>query len=311
MREGTAGHGKGRPDFVTADDSQLIDDQYADRPNLRPVLDAVLAALPALGPVTVQPRKTFVSLVTPRRTFAVVQATTRKRVDLGLRLDGTEPHGRLLTARDIGAATMRIELGSPEDFDDEAAGWLRRAYEQNTAPAPPRRRPGPRPTRDPRPLIVVIEGHDLPGRSCRPDPNGEGHDNVHVAGPSHQGQAARLVPGDAPSARWQVEVTIRRGPDGIDFGGPFVHGDRSDRNLGLAWGDVQRDGAFRLFRGAKLRLVDVDPSLVEEALRPGHRLVARVCLTDARGNPICARVRPPYIAWSVERAEPADGRRSP
>ena len=65
-------------------DDQLIADQYTDRQQLRPILDAVLAALPALGPVTVQARKTFVSLVSPRRTFAVVQATTRTRVDLGL-----------------------------------------------------------------------------------------------------------------------------------------------------------------------------------------------------------------------------------
>jgi hypothetical protein len=55
------------------------------------VLDAVLAALPALGPVTVQARKTCVSLVTPRRTFAVAQARTKSRVDLGLRLDRERP----------------------------------------------------------------------------------------------------------------------------------------------------------------------------------------------------------------------------
>jgi hypothetical protein len=67
----------GYPDFLTAESGELIDGQYADRPQLRPILDAVLAMLPALGPVTVQARKTIVSLVTPRRTFAVVQATTR------------------------------------------------------------------------------------------------------------------------------------------------------------------------------------------------------------------------------------------
>ena len=67
----------GYPDFLTADSGELIDGQYADRPQLRPILDAVLAVLPALGPVTVQARKTIVSLVSPRRTFAVVQATTR------------------------------------------------------------------------------------------------------------------------------------------------------------------------------------------------------------------------------------------
>ena len=55
------------------------------------MLGAVLAVLPALGPATVQARKTIVSLVSPRRTFAVVRATTRDRVDLGLRLNDTEP----------------------------------------------------------------------------------------------------------------------------------------------------------------------------------------------------------------------------
>ena len=73
---------------------------------------------------------------------------------------------------------------------------------------------------------------------------------------------------------------MRRDADGFDFTGPFVGGDRDDRNLGLAWGDVPGDGTLRLFRGAKLRLVDVDPRVIEEALRPGHRLVARIRLTD-------------------------------
>jgi hypothetical protein len=79
---------------------ELVAGQYGDRPQLRPVLDAVLAALPTLGPVTVQARKTCVSLVTPRRVFAVVQATTKSRVDVGLRLEHERPGGRLLAARD-------------------------------------------------------------------------------------------------------------------------------------------------------------------------------------------------------------------
>ena len=98
-------------------------------------------------------------------------------------------------------------------------------------------------------------------------------------------------------------MTLRRDDEGFDFGGPFVGGDRSDRNLGLAWGDVPGDGTLRLFRGAKLRLVDVDPSLIEEAMRPGRRLVARVRLTDAKGNPVCARVRPPALTWSAKPTE--------
>ena len=299
---------------------ELIDAQYADRPRLRPVLGAVLAALPALGQATVQARKTIVSLVGPRRTFAVVQATSKNRVDLGLRLDNSKPGGRLLAARDIGAANLRIPLAGPGDFDQEALGWLRHAYEANAAPPPPRR-PARRPAAVLGQLTVLIDGYDLPGLTCRPEPGGSGHRNVHVAlsgkgkdrpflvVPGRPGLAIEPVPGDAKSARWELPVTVRCDADGFDFTGPFVGGARDDRNLGLAWGDVPGDETLRLFRGAKLRLVDVDPAVIEEAMRPGHRLVARIRLTDPRGNPVCARVHPPALVWSAEPAT-AQGERA-
>lgn len=309
----------GYPDFMTADADELITGQYADRPQLRPILDTVLATLPAIGPVTVQARKTVVSLVSPRRTFAAVQATTKSRVDLGLRLDDVEPAGRVLPAKNIASGTinLRIALSGPDDVDDEVIGWLRRAYDQSIAPPAPRR-PARRPVPELGPLTVLIDGYDLPGLSCQPEPDGTGHDNVHVAlyrgksryrpgedptalvMPGNPWLVIEPVPGDARSARWEVPVTVRRGEEGLDFGGPFVRGDRSDRHLGLAWGDVPGDGTLRMFRGAKLRLVDVDPGLIEDAMRPGHRLVARIRLTDPRGNPVCARVHPPALIWSAE-----------
>jgi hypothetical protein len=296
---------------LPAEASGLIAGQYADRPHLRAILDTLLAAVPALGPVTVQPRKTFVSLVTPRRTFAVVQATTKRRVDLGLRLDHARPGGRLLAARGgVGAATMRIPLATPEDVDAEVLRWLRRAYDENSAP-PPARRPARRPAAKLGPLTVVIEGFDLPGLTCQPEPDGPDHRNVHVAlctrkterptlvMPGNPWLATEPVPGDSPSARWEVPVTVRRGEDGFDFSGPFVRGDRTDRHLGLAWGDLPGDGTLRMFRGAKLRFAEVEPAMIEDAMRPGCQLVAQVRLTDARGNPVCARIRPPAITWTA------------
>jgi Family of unknown function (DUF5990) len=112
--------------------------------------------------------------------------------------------------------------------------------------------------------------------------------------PGHPWQATEPVPGDAASAWWEVQVTVRRGNDGLDFGGPFVRGDRTDRHLGIAWGDVSADGAFRLFRGSKLRLADVDPAFVDEAMRPGSRLVARICFTGAQVRQA--------VVWSVDRS---------
>jgi len=98
-------------------------------------------------------------------------------------------------------------------------------------------------------------------------------------------------------------VTVRgSAEDGYDFTGPSVGGDRTDRHLGLVWGDVPGDGTLHLFRGAKLRLVHVPPGLITEAVRPGHRLVARVRLTDDKGNPVCAHLRPSHLTWSAEPA---------
>jgi len=305
------------PDVLIADADEIAG-QYADRPQLRPILDAVLAALPPLGPVTAQARRTCVSFVSPRRTFAAAEATTKSRVDLGLRLDGVTPEGRLLAARNMNAGSMnlRIALTGPGDVDDEVREWLRRAYDASVAPPAPRR-PARRPGAVAGTMAVLIDGFDLPGLTCAPGPEGE-HRSVHVAlsgkdtsrpfldMPGRGGaRALEPVPGDAPSARWEAAVTVRRDDDGFDFAGPFVRGVRDDRHLGLVWGDVPGDGTLRLFRGLKMRLVDVDPALVEAALRPGRRLVARIRLTDASGNPICARVHPPYLTWSVEPAEPA------
>src|SRR6266536_2826005 len=85
----------GYPDFLVASADELIQGQYADRPQLRPIFDAIVDAAAGLGAVIIQTRKTYVSLVSPRRTFARVQPTTKTRVDLGLRLERQKPAGRL------------------------------------------------------------------------------------------------------------------------------------------------------------------------------------------------------------------------
>lgn len=124
----------GYPDYLVAEADELIDGQYADRPGLRPILDALLDLAPGLGDVSVQTRKGYVTLVSPRRTFASIEPTTKTRLDLGLRLNGQEPLGRLQTARSMGnsAVTHRIGLSSPDEIDDEVIGWLQRAYDTNS-----------------------------------------------------------------------------------------------------------------------------------------------------------------------------------
>lgn len=121
----------GYPDFVTASADKLIDAQYADRPHLLPIYDAIVRAAGDLGEFVIQARKGFVSLVTPRRTFARVQATTKDRVDLGLRLEGTKPAGRLQHSIIHETMKLQISFTRPEEVDAEALRWLKKTYEQN------------------------------------------------------------------------------------------------------------------------------------------------------------------------------------
>jgi hypothetical protein len=124
----------GYPDYLLKPSDQLIDEQYADRPELRPILDAVVATTLPLGEVGVQARKTYVTLTTPRRAFALMRATTKDRVDLGLRLPDEPASGRLReVARGLGqdAFVRAISLFSVEDVDDYVAAALERAYAAN------------------------------------------------------------------------------------------------------------------------------------------------------------------------------------
>lgn len=122
----------GYPDFLLASADDLIDGQYRDREHLRPICNAVLAAAAGVGEVTVQARKGYISLVSPKRTFAMVQPTTRDRVDLGLKLPGTRPGGRLLAARSLPHGNVRVALTDPADVDDEVVRLLERAYDTNS-----------------------------------------------------------------------------------------------------------------------------------------------------------------------------------
>jgi hypothetical protein len=121
----------GYPDFMSASANELIDGQYTDRPQLRPVFDAIIDAAAGLGEVTIQMRKTYVSLVTPRRTFARVQPTTKQRIDLGLRLEGQKPTGRLQPSKLHETMRLQISLTTRDEVDSEVLEWLQKAYDQN------------------------------------------------------------------------------------------------------------------------------------------------------------------------------------
>lgn len=109
----------------------LVAAQYAGaKAGLRPIYEAVVAAVRGLGDdVEIAPKKGSVSLRRSKQ-FALVQPSTKTRVDLGIQLKGVEPQGRLETSGSFSAmVSHRIRLESAADVDDEVVAWLRRAYD--------------------------------------------------------------------------------------------------------------------------------------------------------------------------------------
>src|SRR6187200_476335 len=130
-------------------------------------------------------------------------------------------------------------------------------------------------------MRIVIEGHDLPGAEFVSD--GELLRNVHV-GVQVGNEPVGLVRGDAGMARWELDVTARDDDSGLDVRGPGIHGRKGERFLYLTWGDVGSDGAFTMFRRAKLMVRDIEPETLATAVSTDGVLVASVSLTDDRGG---------------------------
>jgi hypothetical protein len=149
---------------------------------------------------------------------------------------------------------------------------------------------------------IRIEAVDLPGSSCCPSPDRpDGYYNVHVGVQrrNKRDELLGIVPGDAPAATWILDCHALPSPDGsTDLRGPYIQGSPGGRFIYLSWGTVDDAGGFTLFRRAKL-LLDAVPSEVLAAAGDQGVLVARLGLTDAKGNPLCAAVRPPLIEWSA------------
>ncbi|MEV6769172.1 DUF5990 family protein [Nocardia sp. NPDC051030] len=148
-------------------------------------------------------------------------------------------------------------------------------------------------------MLLRIEGHNLPGATCPPSPDLPGYANIHVGvqRKDRPGELLELQRGDAASVAWSLECKAVEGPAGLTLRGPYIQ-NRGGSFVYLSWGEVDAEGGFHMFRRAKLWLDAVDPDVMAAAIDAGM-LVARLDMTDVKGNPVCASLRPPRLELSV------------
>lgn len=113
-------------------EDELITTQYSKgKEALKPIYDRIIAAVSKFGDdVEIAPKRANVSLRRARQ-FALVQPSTKTRIDLGLKYNEAPESDRIIGSGSFGSmCTNRVQITSVDDVDDELIGFLRTAYEQ-------------------------------------------------------------------------------------------------------------------------------------------------------------------------------------
>jgi Family of unknown function (DUF5990) len=142
------------------------------------------------------------------------------------------------------------------------------------------------------PLRIV--GRRLPGSSW------SGRHGIHV-GVQKGSEVVGLVTGDAADAVFDIDLEVVNTDGEPDFRGPYVQGRRGERFVYLSWGEVDDQGTFAMFRRLKLHLAPLVEQSTPERVLAAKKIQAVLELTDTRGRPLAASVRPPWVTWRVNR----------
>ncbi|TDP59559.1 DUF5655 domain-containing protein [Roseateles toxinivorans] len=96
--------------------------------HLRPLHEAVIAAINAFGPYEIAPKKANVSL-RRKKQFATLGPATKDVLELGLNVKQLPIHARLKVIPPGGMCQYSTRLGRPEDIDADLLAWLRAAFD--------------------------------------------------------------------------------------------------------------------------------------------------------------------------------------
>lgn len=107
----------------------VLDEIYAGKKaHLRPVHDAVLAAVEGFGEVEVAPKKGYVAL-RRKKQFAMIGPRTNDRAELGINLKEDAACARAVAQKPGGMCQYAVALTDADQVDAEITALLRRAYD--------------------------------------------------------------------------------------------------------------------------------------------------------------------------------------
>ena len=108
----------------------LVADQYKGKESLRPIYDKIVTALKLFGnDVEIAPKKAYVSL-RRKKQFAIIQPSTKTRIDVGINIKGKEATDRLEVSGSFnGMVSHRVRISDAKEVDGNLINWLKESYE--------------------------------------------------------------------------------------------------------------------------------------------------------------------------------------
>lgn len=120
-----------KSDAGSIDDEALISTQYSKgKEALKPIYELLRSKIATFGDdVEFVPKKTSVSCKR-KKQFALIQPSTKTRIDLGLKLKDKALTDRLGNSGPFGSmCTHRVQITHIEQIDDELLSWLQEAFD--------------------------------------------------------------------------------------------------------------------------------------------------------------------------------------
>jgi predicted transport protein len=120
-------------DAGSAESDDLVTDQYSgDKSNLKPIYDALINEIKKFGSdVDFAPKKAYVS-IRRKKQFAIIQPSTKTRVDVGINFKDVPPKGRLERSGSFNTmVSHRVKVSDKKEVDKDLISWLKQAYEES------------------------------------------------------------------------------------------------------------------------------------------------------------------------------------
>jgi hypothetical protein len=121
------------PDKVKKGDpnAALAEHFKGDKAKWRTSYDSLSEKLQKFGAdVELVPNRTYVNLCRGIKKFGIVQISSADRIDIGIKLKGVAPSGRLELVGSWNAmVTHRVKIGDAKQIDKEVLTWLKQAYD--------------------------------------------------------------------------------------------------------------------------------------------------------------------------------------